>query len=573
LTRHLRHSLAGVTILLAVACGRGNTPEKRAESGPVRGGSLVASLRSEPGTFNRFAPNANSAATDIVTRLTHATLVRVNHATGETEPWLAERWTTTPDGRTVTFTLRDGVTFSDGVPFTSADVVFSFRVLYDPVLKSVLASAVQVQDKPLQVSAPDARTVTITLPAPFANAPALLDSVWIYPMHQLQGALDAHTFAPAWGLSTAPGSMAGLGPFVLSEFALGQRMTFTRNPHYWRKDASGAALPYLDRIVVEFVKSQDAEMLRLQAGTIDLMAQADLRATDISALRRLRDQGALQLVDAGVSVDPNMLWFNLTADAEKRDQGAKPYLHRVEFRQAIAYAVDRDDIVKTIYLGAAVPIHGPVTPGNSTWYSDAAPKYPHDVSRAKALLAGLGLSDRNGDGMLEDAAGRPVGFSIIAQVGHTRERVATLIQAQLKLVGIAVDVIPLDPPSLGGRFAKGDYEAIYYGFQTSALDPALTLDFWLSSGSGHVWNPEQKTPATPWERQIDDLMQTQAAAPTLAERQRLFADVQRVFGENLPAITLVAPNVTIAMSRRVGGAAPGVLDPKILWQADTLYAR
>lgn len=573
MARRLRPFLAGVAILLASACGRGRTPDKRPETGPVRGGSLTASLRSEPGTFNRYAPNGNSTPTDIVTRLTQATLVRVNHVTGDAEPWLAERWTTSPDGRTLTVTLRDGITFSDGVPFTSADVVFSFRAMYDPAVKSVLASGVQIQGKPLQVSAPDPRTVTIALPAPFADAPALLDSVWIYPQHQLQAALDAHTFASAWGLSAPGGSMAGLGPFVLSEFAPAQRMTFTRNARYWRRDASGGALPYLDRLVVEFVKSQDAEVLRIQAGTIDVMAQTDVRPTHIADLRKLRDQGAVQLIDAGVSVDADLLWFNLTPQAEKRDAQTKPYLHRVEFRQAISYAVDRDAIAGTLYLGAAVPIYGPVTPGNRTWYSDAAPKYPHDTARAKALLAGIGLADRDGDGMLEDAAGRPVRFSILAQGGHSRERVATMIQDQLKQVGIAVDVVPLDPPAEMSRFFKGDYETMYHGFTTSALDPSVNLDFWLSSGSTHVWNPEQPAPGTPWERQIDDLMQKQAAAGTLAERQRLFADAQKIFGENVPAIYFIAPKVTIAMSRRVGGAAPGLLDPKILWQADTLYAR
>ena len=96
---------------------------------------------------------------------------------------------------------------------------------------------------------------------------------------------------------------------------------------------------------------------------------------------------------------------------------------------------------------------------------------------------------------------------------------------------------------------------------------------WLSSGSAHIWNPEQKTPGTPWERSIDELTQKLAVAPTLAEQQRLFAEVQRIFGENLPEIAFVAPKITIALSRRVGGAAPVLLDPKILWQADTLYAR
>ena len=97
----------------------------------------------------------------------------------------------------------------------------------------------------------------------------------------------------------------------------------------------------------------------------------------------------------------------------------------------------------------------------------------------------------------------------------------------------------------------------------------MNLDFWLSGGSAHVWNTG--APA-PWEKTIDDLMQRQVAAPTLAERQRLFAEVQKVFGENLPAIYFVAPKVSVAMSRRVGGAVPVLLDPKILWNPATLYA-
>jgi peptide/nickel transport system substrate-binding protein len=303
------------------------------------------------------------------------------------------------------------------------------------------------------------------------------------------------------------------------------------------------------------------------------MTQADVRPVDISALRKLRDQGALQLFEPGISVSPDVLWFNLTPAAEKRDAMTKPYLHRAEFRQAIAYAVDREAIVSTLYLGAAVPVYGPVTPGNRTWYSDAAPKYPHDTARAKALLAGLGLIDRNGDGKVEDASGRLVRFSIFTQGSHMRERVATMIQEQLKQVGIVVDVVTLDPPTLMQRAGAGDYESIYFGFLASAFDPSLNPDLWLSSGSAHIWNPEQKTPATPWERSIDELMQKLAVAPTLAEQQRLFAEVQRIFGENLPQIAFVAPKVTIAVSRRVGGAVPVLLDPKILWQADTLYAR
>ena len=131
--RDFPNVVALVALLLATACSGSNPAPPAAATGPSRGGTLTASLRSEPGTFNRLGPApANLAAVDVMTRLTHATLTRVNRVTGEVEPWLAERWSTSADGRTITLTLRDGVNFSDGTPFTSADVLFSFTALYDP---------------------------------------------------------------------------------------------------------------------------------------------------------------------------------------------------------------------------------------------------------------------------------------------------------------------------------------------------------------------------------------------------------------------------------------------------------
>jgi peptide/nickel transport system substrate-binding protein len=569
LVRAASLSVALIGLSAAAACSRGKeTAAPAAPSGPVRGGSLTASIRSEPKTFNRFAPCAGLAPVDALTRLVHATLVRVNRTTGEPEPWLAERWTTSPDGRTFTLTLRDGVKFSDGTPFTSQDVLFSFRALYDPTTESSLVSSALVQGKPLQVSAPDAHTVVVTLPAAFAPGVALLDNVPIYPKHKLQPALASGSFGKAWGVTTPPAEIVGLGPFVISDFVSGQRMTFARNPNYWRKDASGVQLPYLDRLVMEFITAQDAEMLRLQAGTVDVMTQADVRAEDIAALRRLRDQGSIQLIEAGTSVDPQLLWFNLTPgnNAVK----AKPYLQRAEFRQAISHAIDRDAIVRTVYLGAADPVYGPITPGNKTWFSPDAPALRYDVARARALLATAGLSDRNGDGMLDDGKGQPVGFSIITQAQHVRERTATMIQEQLRQVGIAVSVVALDPNSMFTRFGQGDYESIYYGFQASAFDPGLNLDLWLSGGNAHVWNVG--APAA-WEKTLDAVIQQQVAAGSLAERRRLLLEAEKIFAANMPEVNVVAPKVTVAMSRRVGGAVPALLDPKILWNADGLYVR
>jgi len=534
---------------------------------PAAGGELVASLRSEPATYNRYVDD--KAAGGVLAMLTQAPLVRVNRTTDELEPWLAESWKASDDGLIYTIQLRKDVAFSDGAPLTSADVVFSFRALYDPQLNAALASSTRVLGQPLQVSAPDATTVVIRFPTAFAPGLRLIDTVPILPRHKLKAAFDAGEFAKAWGVGTAPGDMAGLGPFVLTEHVAGQRMVFSRNPRYWRKDA-GTRLPYLDKLTVLVIPDQNTEAVRLQAGDTDLMSNADIRPEDYAAFKRLSDQGSLRLLDVGVGLDPSLLWFNLSP--KHAGDPRNIWLRQKAFRQAVSCAVDRQAVVYAVYLGTAEPVFGPVTSANRTWYSPEKPACEHDLTRARQLLASAGLQDRNGDGTLEDGAGAPARFSILTQAGHIRSRTATVLQEQLRHVGLSVDVVMLDPGAIVKRWNDEDYDSIYFGVQTSATDPALNPEFWLSSGHFHFWNPAQAAPATDWERRIDDLMRLQSAAPELADRQRAFAEVQRILSDELPAIYFVAPRLTLAVSTRVTGARPVPQIPQLLWSADTLSA-
>jgi peptide/nickel transport system substrate-binding protein len=297
------------------------------------------------------------------------------------------------------------------------------------------------------------------------------------------------------------------------------------------------------------------------------MSNGDIRPGDHARFRRLAEAGRLQLVDAGVGLDPNLLWFNLTGTAA----AGKPWLHSNVFRQALSFAADREAIVNSVYLGAAVPIYGPITPRNDMWFSTDIPAYPHDPGRARALLASIGLTDRTGNGLLEDAAGRPVRFSVLVQQGSTiRERTVAVLQEQFRRVGVQLDVVPADMPGLMQRWAKREYDSIIHGFQASATDPGMSLDFWLSSGGTHVWNPGQAQPATDWERRIDELMARQVAAQDLGERQALFREVQTIFGEQLPALYFAAPRVTLALSPRVANPRPVPQIPQVLWSPETL---
>jgi peptide/nickel transport system substrate-binding protein len=559
---------AGVALMCALLAvvwlaWRGGGAGLSSGGGSVEPRTLTATLRSEPATFNRYSGIAYP--THLVTYLTHARLVRINRLTQDVEPWLAERWTT-DDGRRYVLQLREGVRFSDGHPFTAADVVFSFDAVYHASTASPLADALKVSGQPLRVRALGDLEVSIEFPAPYGPGLRMLDALPIYPKHRLRAALEAGTLAGAWGPTTPPEEMAGLGPFVLASYEPGQRLVFSRNPYYWRQDGGGEPLPALDRLVLEIVPDQNAELLRLQAGHVDLV-QNELRPEDYLPLKREADAGRIRLLDVGSSLDTHLLWFNLAA--QRAD--ARPWLRRAELRQAISLAVDREAFIRTVYLGAAEPAWGPMTRANTDWYVPDAWEVSHDLAQARALLAGLGLRDRDGDGMLDDQAGSPARFTLLVQKGVTAsERGAAVIRDDLARVGVGVDVVALDLGAIMGRWSQRDYDAIYHYFTATDTDPAGNLDFWLSSGSAHLWNPRQPQPATPWERRIDQLMHQQMVTLDREARHRLFADVQRVFAEQIPVLAFAAPRVFVATGARVGGATPAVQRPQLLWNADLL---
>jgi len=533
----------------------------------TRGGQLTSSLRSEPRTFNRLV--VSQVATDLYYMFTGSKLVRVNRATREVEAGVVEKWIISPDNKTYTLTLRDGVKWSDGVPFTSADVVFSFQAIYDPKSESPLASSLMIGGKPVTVTAPDARTVVINLPGTFGPGIAMLDNVYLAPKHKYQAALKAGAFKDAMGVSTPPADLVSLGPFKLTTYSAGQRLIFERNPLYWKKDAAGVQLPYLDRVVLEIVPDQNAELVRLQAGELDTLQQ-QVRPEDIATLRPLEQQGKLRLVELGVAADPDLFFFNLRGPYWANDpRGA--WITRKEFRKAISHAIDREAYANTVFLGAGVPIWGPVTPGNKEWFSPNVQRYGYSLDRAKELLAGLGLINRDADEWLEDPKGTEAHFTILAYRGNTSvERGAAVVRDELKKIGIRVDVVPLEQNAVIQRMQEGKFESILFIVNATNLDPAMNSDFWLSSGSSHMWNLEQPKPATDWEKQIDDLMVTVMSSVDQAERKKAFDEIQKIFAENLPVLCFVAPRLYMGVSSRVGGLSPSVLRPQLLWNIDSM---
>ena len=542
-----------------------NSPDKTVG----RPNRLVATLRSDLRTFNRLAEA--QTAEEVYARLTHATLLRVNRTTGALEPRLATSWTSSADGLSWTFTLREGVAFSDGHPFTSADVVFSARAAYDPKVGSSTGDSLLINGKPMTVIAPDAKTAVVTFPSSYGPGIMLLDSLPIVPEHKLKAALDAGRFREAWNLSTPLSEIVGLGPFIVKEHVPAQRIVFARNPRFWMKDEKGAALPYLDEIEVQIVPDQNADAVRLQAGDTDVSSGA-IRADDIAAFRALADQGKVKIVKAGVEIAPDGLWFNLVRGAAPAN--GRAWLQSDELRQAISLAVDRQALANKVFLGAAVPIAGPITPGHGEWVAPGVADPVRNPDEARALLRKIGLSDRNGDGLVDDAAGKTARFEVITIKGSTaRERSMSVVQEQLRAIGLQMDVRNVPMGAFLEAWGKAQYDAIYFAALADSIDPSRNPEFWLSSGQFHFWNPGQPKPATAWEAQVDSLMAKIAAERDPAARHKMFAEVQRLFHAHQPVVYFVAPEVMLATSARLHGVTASVLPPQILWNAERLSVK
>jgi peptide/nickel transport system substrate-binding protein len=514
------------------------------ESASQSGGELHFCLHGEPKTFNPLL--VEDGQSEIVRYLTGGVLLRLNRQTQALEPALATSWKATPDGRTIKFHLRTGLHFSDGTPFTSEDVAYTVKALMDPQLHSPTGDSFRSGDGQVSVQTPTADTITVTFPAPVAGLERLFDQVAI---------LSAHS---------PKKEMAVLGPFYVADYSPGSYVLLRRNSNYWRKDKEGKPLPYLDSIRLDIQRNHDIEILRFRRGEIHIINSLDADLFD-----RLQKESPAAAYDAGPSLDSEFVWFNQVPTAAFPDY-KKVWFRSTEFRKAISLAINRDDLARIVYAGHAQPAYGPISPANHFWFNSALPVPKYDSAAALRLLAQAGF--RFDGSILRDSSGHRVEFTLITSTGNKpREQMVTMIQQDLSQIGIKVNMVTLDFPSLIERITRTfDYEACLLGFTNTDLDPNSQMNVWLSSAENHQWNPKQSKPATPWEAEIDRLMQSQASSTSDKKRKADWDRVQQIVSEQQPFIYLINRDAMSAISPAVIGSAPSVLDPHAFWNADVL---
>jgi peptide/nickel transport system substrate-binding protein len=539
------------------------------------GGRLVVSLRAEPKTLNPLTA-ADTISREVIGAM-QADLVHINRGTQLTEPALAKSWKISSDGLQYTLTLRQGLRFSDGHPLDADDVLFTFRVYLDENVHATQRDMLIVGGKPITVRKVDARTLVFQFAKPYGVEERLFDGWAILPRHLLEKPYQEGKLAQLWTPSTPPNEWAGLGPFRLKEYVPGQKLVIERNPYYWKTDTKGNRLPYLDELVFLFVPSADAQVLRFQSGETDIITR--LGAENFSVLSR--QQRGNTMADAGPGLEYNFLFFNLNDVSEKSfpDLARKQKWFRdVKFRQAISAAIDREAIVRLVYQGRGAALWGPVTPGNRRWVNAAIPHAPRSLDRARQLLKEAGFSwstASNGDSTLTDSDSKLVEFSILISSSNAdRTKMATLLQDDLKQLGIHVQVVPLEFRSLIDRVTQTkQYEASLFGIASFDADPNSDLNVLLSSGGTHLWNPSQTRPATPWEAEIDCLMEQQLSTPGYDQRKKLYDRVQEILAENQPMIFLASPDILTGAKNSIANFHPAVLEPYALWNVEQLYFR
>lgn len=537
------------------------------------GGRLVVAVRSEPKTLNP-ALALDEPSRDVI-RCLNADLIHINRGSLKTEPALAKSWTVSRNGRQYTLQLRHGVRFSDGEPFKADDVIFSFQVYLDEKVDSSQRDLLVVGGKPITVVKVDDFSVRFELAQPYAAAERLFDSVAILPRHLLVNGYRAGGFSQAWSLSMPANQIAGLGPFRLKEYVAGQRVVLERNPYYWKVDRAGNQLPYLSEVVFLFVPSEDAQVIRFQAGDTDVLSR--FSAENFALLQKQQSVKRYHLDDLGPGLEYNFLFFNLNDLAAKGPPEIatkQVWFQDLRFRQAVSAAIDRDGIVRLVYDGRATPIWDQVTPGNKLWLDEEVARPARSLQRARQLLQSAGFSWKS-DGALVDPRGQIVEFSILTSSSNAqRTQIATIVQNDLSQLGMSVQVVPLDFRAMVDRLLNThNYEAAVMGLVSGDADPTSEMNVWLSSGETHLWHPRQEKPATPWESEMDRLMEQQLVTLDYAKRKNLYDRVQEIVAEELPVICLVSPNILVGAANRVGNFRPAVLVPYALWNIDQLYVQ
>lgn len=489
-----------------------------ADSSPAYGDALIEATIGE--ASNLIPMLSSDSASHAVSGLIYRGLLKYDtdlRLTGD----LAQSWDVSDEGLTITFYLRKDITWQDGHIFTAEDVSFGYRTITNPETPTAY-SGDYLQVKKAEVLNP--YTFRVTYDKPFA--PALgswASNMVILPKHLLEGQDITK--------STLTRQPVGLGPFKLKKWSPGDKIILTYNQNYFE------GRPLLDNYIFKYIPDSATQFLELQAGSIDMMGLTPLQYTRQSNTQFFSNNFNKYQYPTLVYV---YFAFNFL----------HPWFQDKRVRQAIAYGIDKQELIDGVLLGLGQQATGPYVP--HTWpYNPNVKKYPFNPRKAEALLADAGWFDTDGDGIL-DKDGKPFTFTILTNMGNSlRLKTATIIQWRLEKLGIKVEIRVLEWATFINEFVdKKRFEALILGWSIG-LDPDQ-YDIWHSSKTGEkefnfisYSNPD-----------ADRLLEEGRHIFNLNDRKRIYYRFQEILAEDVPYLFLYVPYATPIVHTRFKNIKP-----------------
>jgi peptide/nickel transport system substrate-binding protein len=557
------------------------------------GATVVETIPGDLATLNPLV-NESVAGSAAIGRILDS-LITLDPDSGEVIPNLAKSWEISEDNLQYTFHLRQGVHWSDGQPFTADDVLFTWGAFFakaiDPATgepavdedgavkyryNSRSTFSQMINGKEPLIEKVDDYTVRFTTPEVYAPFLLFGGGEEILPKHILNDAFEEGTLMDQWSVETAinePWKIVGLNMFVLDSYRPGERIVFARNPNYWKVNADGERLPYVERIITKIVQDYNSSNVAFAQGLTDFEG---IQPDNVAWVTRGEERFDYTILDMGPSNKTNFIWFNLNPG--KNAEGA-PYVEPYKFewfsdkrfRQAISYGINREGIIRGVYFNRADILNGYVSPKRKFWYNDGIRKYGYSPDESRALFAELGFEYRGGQ--LYDAQGNRVEFSIMTNSNNgLRVEMATVFKENMADLGIDVELQFLDFNTIINKTSDSfDYEACMLGLGGGAPDPYAGKDILMSGGRMHFTFPQQPEPATPWEARIDELMREIGRHTDVDKRKAYFFEVQEIMAEQQPMIFLVSPKDYVGYRNRWQNIEPTALGG-VTWNLESLWA-
>jgi peptide/nickel transport system substrate-binding protein len=478
-----------------------------------KGGTLVNAMVGEPS--NLIAMIAGDSASSAIAGNIFNSLIKYDEKLNHT-PELAKKWVISPDQKTITFTLKDNLVWADGNPLTSEDVLFTWELVTDPNTRTPYASDYLLVKK---ASAPDKHTFKVTYEETYAPAIDTWASLHILPKHLLKDEDINNTF-----FSRKP---TGSSYYQLDKWISGQQVSLKSNIN------SSQGLPQIEQLISRIIPDTSSQFLELTADNIDLMSINPIQYQRVFPARKdmLEKINLYKELGNGYTY----LGFNLK----------KAPFNDVNVRQAINYAIDKDEVIKGVLLGLGEPIASPYKPG-TRWNNTNLKPYPYSPDKALELLKKAGY-ERNKDGYFE-RDGKVLAFEILTNQNKQREMTAVLVQRRLKEIGIEVTIRVLEWASFINQYIRtGDFNAVVLGWSLS-LDPDQ-YNIWHSSQQG----PGQFNFIGYENSQVDKLLELGRKELNANKREKIYHEFSEHLLNDSPIVYLYAGYGLSAVHKRVQG--------------------